>query len=268
MMPKSLVLVRHGESEGNVAAGLSKKGDHSLFDGKFRDRHSSQWRLSTLGIQQAERAGWYLREVLGYKFDRFYCSDYVRAKETAAHLGLEDACWRKSFYLRERDWGDLDLMSWADRQNFFAESMRRRKHSALYWAPPNGKSMADLCGDQIYRMNDTLHRECEEKEVVIVSHGEVMWGFDIVLSHLFDADYQRLELSEDPRDKIHNCQIIEYSRIDPFTGFDQLKYKWRRSSCPWDLSLSHSEWRPINYHQPTNQELLAEVATIERCIDC
>ena len=41
-----LVLVRHGQSEGNVARSRSMMGDHSLYVGEFLNRHSSLWRLT------------------------------------------------------------------------------------------------------------------------------------------------------------------------------------------------------------------------------
>lgn len=44
-LPYDLVLVRHGESEGNVALNASKKGDNRYFDiPGFRDRPGHDWR--------------------------------------------------------------------------------------------------------------------------------------------------------------------------------------------------------------------------------
>ena len=48
-----LVLVRHGESEGNIARRRSLLGDHSVYAGEFLERHSSLWRLSDQGREQA-----------------------------------------------------------------------------------------------------------------------------------------------------------------------------------------------------------------------
>jgi hypothetical protein len=50
-MPMDLVLVRHGESEGNVVYGLARQGDHALFTPEFLSRHSSRWRLTRLGVR-------------------------------------------------------------------------------------------------------------------------------------------------------------------------------------------------------------------------
>ena len=40
-MPLILVLVRHGQSEGNVASKYSRKGDDTLFTSEFLARPSS-----------------------------------------------------------------------------------------------------------------------------------------------------------------------------------------------------------------------------------
>ena len=40
MLPIDIILVRHGQSEGNVAQKASRKGDNQFFTPEFRDRHS------------------------------------------------------------------------------------------------------------------------------------------------------------------------------------------------------------------------------------
>jgi broad specificity phosphatase PhoE len=60
-MPVDLVLVRHGESEGNIAHALSKSGDDRHYTPEFRARHSSTWRLSDRGVEQARIASASLR---------------------------------------------------------------------------------------------------------------------------------------------------------------------------------------------------------------
>src|SRR3989338_6760651 len=94
MLPIDLIFIRHGQSEGNVANKASRKGDNSFFTPEFRDRHSRSFRLTDKGISQAKAAGKWIRKNIPMPFDRFYVSDYVRAKETAACLDLEAAQWR------------------------------------------------------------------------------------------------------------------------------------------------------------------------------
>lgn len=56
-LPIDIVLVRHGESEGNYAQERSKKGDQSFWTEQFRRRHTSKYRLTSLGRKQAHIAG-------------------------------------------------------------------------------------------------------------------------------------------------------------------------------------------------------------------
>lgn len=107
MLPKNLVLVRHGESEFNKLVHELRQAnrDFNTLDPSVLNKTGSKWRLTELGLQQAEIAGNYIRNNMKIKFDGFFVSDYVRAKETAAALQLKDARWKVEPYLRERDWG-------------------------------------------------------------------------------------------------------------------------------------------------------------------
>jgi broad specificity phosphatase PhoE len=88
-----LILVRHGQSEGNEAVSRSERGDLSAYTPEFKKKHSSTYRLTDKGVQQAKVAGAWIKENIGEKFDRCYTSEYVRAMETAAYLDLPDAKW-------------------------------------------------------------------------------------------------------------------------------------------------------------------------------
>lgn len=93
-LPIDLVLLRHGQSEGNLARQRSKDGDNSVFIEEFKNRHTAQYRLTAKGREQAKRAGAWLRKEFGdrrVRFDRYFVSEYTRAKETAALLALPHA---------------------------------------------------------------------------------------------------------------------------------------------------------------------------------
>lgn len=257
-MPNNLVLVRHGESEGNVAAALSKKGDDSMFTEGFLSRHSSTWRLTEHGRRQPVLAGRWIRKHVGKKFHRFFVSEYDRAKETAALLNIPHAEWLVSFYLRERDWGELDVMSGEERRKRFAENLRRKEIDPFYWKPVNGESMPGVCL-RLEKVLDTLHRECDQKNAILVAHGEVMWCFRYLLERMSHSNIMELEHSKNPHDKIHNCQIIHYTRIDPVSGEVAPYLNWMRSVCPYELSLSHNEWVRIERKKYSNVELMEEV---------
>jgi NAD+ kinase len=264
-MPNNLVLIRHGESEGNVAVARSKAGDHSAYDGPFKRRHSSKWRLTNNGIEQALKTGEWLRNELGLTFDRFYTSEYIRAMETAAHLGIDNARWYADFYLRERNWGSLDRVSVLEREQKFQEAMEERDIDPFFWTPPNGESLADLCV-RIDRVNNTLHRECDGKNVIIVCHGEVMWGFRVRFERMPQETFHLLDASKNPIHRIHNCQVIHYTRINPFRkGESPSPYmNWMRSVCPWNPKLSgEAKWQSIHRPNYTNLDLLDRVEKVK-----
>ncbi len=267
-LPLDLVLVRHGESEGNVASRRTLAGDNSCFTPEFLARHSSQWRLTDRGVRQAEAAGAWIRENLWTDFDRYYVSEYLRAKETAAHLGLPEAVWFSDFYLRERDRGDWDVITYEERINRYPESVREQEAEPFFWTPPNGESLAQLCL-RIDRVLHTLHRECGQMRVIVVCHGEVMKAFRVRLERMTQKDYHALHASRDPQDRYRNGQVVHYTRRNPRDpGAEPAPYlNWVRTVCPWDPDPSADAWREIGRPRFTNEELLEEVRRVPRLVE-
>jgi NAD+ kinase len=266
-MPNNLVLVRHGESEGNIAVARSKKGDHSAYEGEFKRRHSSLWRLSKEGANQASLTGDWIKKHLNIHFDRFYASEYLRAMETAALLDIENAKWFTEFYLRERNWGSLDRASVLERNERFQESMDERSIDPFYWTPPNGESLAELC-IRIDRVIQTLHRECDGKNVIIVCHGEVMWAFRVRLERMPQETFHLLDSSKNPIHRINNCQVIHYTRTNPEKNGESPRnhLNWMRSICPWNHKLSRNTWQSIHRPNYSNLDLLNRVEKIKPLI--
>jgi broad specificity phosphatase PhoE len=266
MMPIDLVLVRHGESEGNVAGMHSRSGNDEFYTEDFRKKPSSQWRLSDRGIEQARIAGDWIKRNCDAGFDRHYVSEYFRAVETAFYLAMPDAEWRLELYLREREWGELDTIPHRERLQRFAEVMERKERDSLFWRPPNGESIADLCL-RVDRVLDTMHRECGDKRVLIVGHGEVMWTFRIRLERMSQQKFLSLERSEYPLDHLHNCQVLHYTRRDPKTGQLGPFLNWMRSVCPWDMRLSSNEWQYIERPLYATEDLKAVVDGVPRLVN-
>src|SRR3989338_8127735 len=146
MQPVDLILVRHGQSEGNLAIKSSNEGDNKFFTPEFRNRHSRAFRLTDKGIKQAEAAGRWIRDNIPMPLDRFYVSDYIRAKETAAHLDLPNAVWRVEFHLRERDHALIDNCPDDEKKSLF--KLEQRQYDAdpfLAYPAGGGESLASLC---------------------------------------------------------------------------------------------------------------------------
>lgn len=264
-MPVALILVRHGQSEGNEANARSRAGDHSLFTPEFDSRHSSSWRLTDRGKVQAKAAGDWIKEKMVLPFDRHYTSEYIRALETAACLGLPNANWYIEPYLRERDYGKLDVMRDDLRQKKYKYYLEQRKRNPLFSIPPNGESMVTVCL-RIDRVLNTLHRECGDKRVIIVCHGEVIDAFRIRLERLTEEKYKALANSEDQRDRVYNGQIFHYSRRDPETGKLAPHANWVRTIRLLDPSFP-SEWRRIERPKYSNEDLFAIVRQMPRMIN-
>jgi hypothetical protein len=86
---------------------------------------------------------------------------------------------------------------------------------------------------------------------------------------------------QDPQDKIHNCQVIHYSRRNPYNGIVESDINWMRTICtllpsppsppscsrllgPWDKDRPDQAkaWHRIVRHTFTNSDLLGLVAQI------
>ncbi len=268
-LPIDLVLVRHGESEGNVAKRRSENGDDSAFTPEFRNRHTSSFRLSKKGRLQASLAGKFIRKEFckdGFGFDRHVTSEYARAMETAALLRLPNALWFRDFYLAERGWGELEICPESERAQRFEKALRQREVQPFFWRPPNGETMAQLC-QRVDRVLDTLHRECSDKRVLIVCHGEIMRAFQVRLERISQGRFKRLTFSEKSEDRIHNCQIVHYTRRNPEDGTLSKHADWVRWIRPKDEPVTVSDWRRIKRPWYTNKELIEVVECSKAMIE-
>lgn len=266
MMPINLVLVRHGESEGNVANRRSRRGDNKHFTSEFRNRPSSEWRLTTRGEWQVNQSGLWIRENIMARFDRRITSSHNRAMGSAYHLELIGPPWHVDYNLRERDYGQLDVLTDEERRKKFARDMERKEIDPFLWAPGGGESIASVAL-RLRTPISTLHRECSDMNVVWVCHGEVMWAVRILLERMTPWRYLELHASKDLQHKINNGQVIHFTRRDPVTGELSRKLDWMRSVCPWDLTRSYNEWQRIYRPTFTDEELREQVEKVPRLLD-
>lgn len=262
-MPEDLYLVRHGESEGNLVNRRSRAGDDSLFTPEHLGRHSSEWHLTDRGIQQARAAGEFLRREAKLPFDVYLTSEWVRAMETAAYLEIPHAQWHPYLYLRERSMGELEALPHKEKVARFGASLEMRKRYPYLWRADRGEAFEDI-SLKWDRIQQILHRKYAMQRALVVSHEGVLWEARHLIERLLIRDMDRLLSSQDPKDGIHNCQIIHYTRRNPETGQLSAHLDWVRSICPWDLSLSSNEWRPVVRRTYTNEDLLRMAADYPR----
>ncbi|KAJ9603062.1 hypothetical protein H2200_012357 [Cladophialophora chaetospira] len=105
-----LFLIRHGETEHNVAGLLAGVSDS---------------RLTNHGVLQTQRLGRYLTSHRDLRFTHIFASDLQRAYMTAEELQKNQALTYSSEHvpevvklalLREQDFGSLELVPWASRR--------------------------------------------------------------------------------------------------------------------------------------------------------
>jgi broad specificity phosphatase PhoE len=236
-MPVDLVLVRHGHSERPAT------------------RHTSLWRLTEKGVAQAKRSGTWLRENFPAGFDQHYTSEYVRAMETAAWLGLPGAEWVLHPDLRERSWGDLDSLTPDQRHERFSASLAEKAVAPLYWRPPNGESMAEVAARLIGILHN-LHHQCPQGRALLVCHGETIGAFRAKLEGMSQLEFAHW--STDPAERIANGEIVHYSRREPGGNEIAEHLEWRRTIVPHEPERSQP-WKRVQRRRYDAEGLLAAV---------
>ena len=191
MRPKRIILVRHGESEGN----LDRTRYHTTQDFALK--------LTPAGVQQAKQAGMQIKELLEDEKVYVYLSPFFRTRETFQHIResidnniiktIEDP------RIREQDWGHLRHPD--DNKGIIEE---RDNFSTFYYRIPDGESGADVY-DRVTTFLDTMHRDFEKhnypENVLIVSHGLTIRLF---LMRWYHWRVEEFESLHNPK----NCQII------------------------------------------------------------
>jgi len=216
ILPKSIFLIRHGESKGNV--------DKTLY------ASTPDWKipLTKKGREQAKKAGQLLsRKLHGSTFHQFpfqtdtymYASPWYRASETAKiiHEELKREGYGVKCYedprLREQEWGNF--------QAYDKKTMQkdRYKYGTFFYRIPGGESGADVY-DRVTTFLDTMYRDMPRnaQDMIVVSHGLAIKAF---LMRWFHWSVDEFESIQTPG----NCQIIEMTNKH---GRLELKSKLRR----------------------------------------
>jgi NAD+ kinase len=256
MMPENLVVVRHGESIGNLAKRRSENGDHSLIE-RLRGTHTAHWPLTKNGVDQAKKTGKFINDYFindqKIFFDRMYVSSYARALDTAGYLDLIRARWIVDTRITERDWGELDRMTEDERLEKFGEAIAMRKVEPFFWTPPNGESMNDVTirGRDFI---DSLHR-AHKNNIITVCHGEVAKNLRMIFFGYTPTEYAEMEFSKDSKRRIHNCQVDHYTRRNPVTLESSDRLEWFRYYRPAEGEGEASEWEHITRHRFSSHEL-------------
>lgn len=203
--PDLLAIVRHGQSERNVAKEQAKaSGAATVWGGTLRDVDTP---LTALGVQQAIQTGKFLRDLA--IFDVIFSSPYMRALQTSQHITgqfdppppiiMEER-------VREIEFGVLDGLTHHGIKERFPDEWARREREGKYWyRPPGGESRPDVAL-RVHSFLGALTRDFRQKKVLVVCHSVVVLIFRRLLERWDEAKY----LAVDQEDDVLNCGITTY----------------------------------------------------------
>jgi broad specificity phosphatase PhoE len=208
--PERLWLVRHGQSQGNVARDAADEAGAHEIDIDMRDVDVP---LSQLGLKQAEAAGrWFAALPRDERPELILSSPYIRAKQTAKIICKQGALAGGPARtiiderLREREFGIFDrLTTLGIRERFPEEAAHRRRLGKFYHRPPGGESWADVIL-RLRSMLNTINLHYCDRRVLIVCHQVVVLCFRYILEELDEETI----LSIDKQAEILNCGIAAY----------------------------------------------------------
>jgi len=210
--PRRIILVRHGESEGN-------KDERTYVN-------TADWKipLTDKGKAQAEEAGAQIRELIGNDDSvYFYVSPYQRTLQTldAIRKKLQlrsDQVWgiREEPRIAEQQFGNFQNV-----QDVRVAKQERKRFGQFFYRFPNGESGLDVYNRvssfiaTMFRETKTVHRKKQDvgrMNFVIVTHGLAVRLF---LLRWFQISVSNFDATTNPK----NCSLTVMERVyDESTG--------------------------------------------------
>lgn len=208
MAVERLWLIRHGESEGNVAASRAERDGSPVIALDTRD---SDVELSPVGVEQATALRAWV-DSLDVPVDEYWVSPYWRARQTLA-LALGDRPTSVPTLiderLRDRELGILDLLTTRGVQELHPEEAARRRHLGKFsHRPPGGESWADVT----LRLRSFLGERLDASPatVLVVAHDAVIMLVLYVLLRMTEAELLAFSASH----TVRNASVTELVRTD------------------------------------------------------
>ncbi|MEF2550380.1 2,3-bisphosphoglycerate-dependent phosphoglycerate mutase [Aurantimonas sp. A2-1-M11] len=172
-MSRTLVLVRHGQSDWNLK---------NLFTG-WKDPD-----LTEKGVEEAADAGRRLKAA-GLRFDIAFTSELSRAQRTLtlmlAELGQTGLETIRNVALNERDYGDLSGLNKDDARAKWGEEQVHVWRRSYDVPPPGGESLKDT-GARVwpYYIHDILPKVMNDGTVLVAAHGNSLRAMVMALDGL------------------------------------------------------------------------------------
>lgn len=239
--PRHLIIVRHGESEGDVRR--ASHGQGKIYESQ---KHPVDEEQTELGNEQSMAAGkWITRYVLeAYSirtFDICATSPMIRTKQSALSLGLSQS-WAEDPLLTERSRGKIQGLTRAEHQSLYPESYDQMNEYPFHWVPPGGESILKV----VDRATRFIEQVKDNKCILAETHRDWIWASHIPLDGMGIDEVLAVDT-----ESIHNGQILHYTNVDPRDGsVNSDSFHWKRSVCPWasDMEVSNAshQWTEVD----------------------
>ena len=183
-MDRTLVLIRHGQSDWNLK---------NLFTG-WKDPA-----LTPVGVEEARAAGRRIK-ALGVGFDKAFTSALSRAQHTT-QLVLEEMSASslpvvKDARLNERDYGDLSGLNKAEAAQKWGDEQVMIWRRSYDIPPPGGESLRDTLARVLpYYCQDILPCVLRGERTVVVAHGNSLRALLMVLERATPETIPGIELA-------------------------------------------------------------------------
>jgi len=228
-LPNRIILVRHGESEGNA--------DHSL----YRTKGDNLIELTLNGSQQAVEVGKRIKKVIGDDWVEIQVSPFQRTLQTArnARVAFNDqvCSTHVDSRIREQEFGNLQ----GDEFKTFRQE--QRVVGRYFYRFPTGESGADVFDrtqswweSQIARRNVNPNRKhCDA--VIVFTHGLTM---RLILMQLYGWTPQTFETVWNA----NNCDM--YVLKKDLSDTRTYPYKWCAEEGDLPKSTAHLVLKVVN----------------------
>lgn len=215
MNPKRIILVRHGQSEGNVDATVYNKKPDPFVN------------LTPLGVEQALEAGQRIKEIIGEETIGVYCSPYYRTRQTWEQIkkNIRPNFVKEDPRLREHEWTgqliDANKKAW---------EKECQEYSTFYFRFTNGESCADTF-DRISTFKIDLDNEIAidryfPDNILIVGHG---MANRVILMKYLGLSVEQFEIIKNPRNGGIFSMIrngYDWKMEKPYTIHEGPRRKW------------------------------------------
>ncbi|MGQ9804613.1 MAG: histidine phosphatase family protein [Chlorobiales bacterium] len=210
MKPKRIILIRHGESEGNVDRRVyGQKPDYTLL-------------LTAKGIEQARSVGKNLKALVQDERIFFYVSPLWRTRMTFEEIikafSPAQFHFNEEPRLREQEWGhlrNLEECAKTDRE--------RDAFGTFYYRIEDGESGADVY-DRVSDFFSSLYRDFQKSDypenAVIITHGMTI---RIFLMRWFHWTVEEFETYSNPQNG--QMVILEKQPNERYCLMTELKRK-------------------------------------------